>query len=242
MRLFLDEANLDNEQLANVSSLMDSICIRSDAEAYPISVHLDVEKFSNAKNGSNVGKMLRCKGLDQVMDNMYVAFKRSALNKTEPLDFTGIKFYTDAAKQNYFTVIDLINTIWIKSEAHLELVCRITDSVKTYVQQKSAKLKIENRAQRPSGVTSYMADIINSILDSLLGLQKRLYWESTNRYEQLWSRLSSMFTSSNTTTKAGVSNKTVVVSTTPLPRAPATVTPQVLSTTQAPLNSNLTQL
>jgi len=188
MRVFLDQANYDNEQLANVSALMDNIC-RSDLDSsYPISVNIDVTKYNN--NGT--GKENRCKAIDEALDSMFVVFKRASVNKSEPLDFSVIQFYPNASnKAASYNLTDLINTSWIKSETILEHVCKITDSVKDYVQARMSNSKAQDRSQQQQGgYFSTLLDIINNILEPLLGFQKRLYWEGNNMLESGYSRIS----------------------------------------------------
>lgn len=185
MRLFLDQANYDNEQLANISALMDNICFRTDKNenSYPISMNIDVSKYN---------KDTRCKAIDEAMDAMYYVFKRASLNKSEPLDFSVIQFYPNATnKEASFHLTDLINTSWIKAEVMLEHVCKITDSVKEYVQSRSSNSTAQDRSQQQhSGYINSMMDFLDRLLDPILGPSRRFYLEGTNTVEIVYSTLS----------------------------------------------------
>lgn len=188
MRNFLEQGNYDNEQLANVSALMDNIC-RSDMDtSYPISVNIDVEKYSN--NGT--GKVIRCKAIDEALDAMFHVFRRASLNKSEPLDFSVIQFYPKPNDTTAsYNLTDLINTSWIKSDTILENVCKITDAVKEYVQSRASISSAQDRSQQPhSGILHSLLEMIDRILEPLLGLEKRLYWEGNTRYELGYARIS----------------------------------------------------
>lgn len=182
MKVFLDQGNYNNEHLANITSLMDSIC-RTDGGQdvrYPISSSLDVDKYTGIS-----GKGNRCKAIDEVMEAMYPVFKKVSWNNSEPLDFSVIQFYNSTDKQFTYNVTDLINTIWIKSDTPLDLVCEITNPIKHYAASRSRNLATDQR-QASKGVFSTVLDIIDRLLDPILGLQKRLYWESNTRYEQVY--------------------------------------------------------
>lgn len=193
MKVFLDEANFDNEQLTNVTALMDQICRdneRADEIRYPISANLDVNKYSNAS-----GKVNRCRAISEVLDAMYPVFKRASLNKSEPLDFSVIQFYNATDKLHSYNVSDLINTIWIKSETPLDLVCEITDSVKSYVKYRTSNSTAQDRSQLNKSALQTLLDFIDRLLDPILGIQKRLYWESSTRYEQAYLGLANQLSS-----------------------------------------------
>lgn len=164
---------------------MENICRgESDADLYPISVNIDVDKYTNG----SIGKENRCKAIDEAMDAMSAVFKRAALNSSEPLDFSVIHFYPNASnKAASYNLTDLINTSWIKSETIIEHVRKITGSGKDYVAH------ISDRRQDPSTIKTFgqrFMEFIDRLLEPILGQQRRLYWESTNRYEQIYSGLS----------------------------------------------------
>lgn len=220
VRAFLDAGNYDNEQLSNVSSLMDNICQlppednANQDSTYPISVNINVTQYSNAS-----GKAYRCRAIDESMDAMYSVFRRAALNKSEPLDFSVIQFYPNATNRAAsYNLTDLINTSWIKSDTLLEHVCKITDSVKLYVQMRSSNSTAQDRAQQ-SGVFTTLMDFIDRILDPILGVQKRLFWDSNNQVELIASaigkgfrntraRIVGLFTSASNTTNTGFNSLT----------------------------------
>lgn len=239
---------------------MDNIC-RSDIDtSYPISVHIDVNKY----NGT-AGKENRCRAIDEAMDSMYYVFKRAALNKSEPLDFSVIQFHPNATdKSAAYNLTDLINTSWIKSETILEHVCRITDSIKEYVQLRASSSVAQKRFER-TGVVSSLIEFLDRLLDPILGLQNRLYWESSNRFEQIQTRISSglgslrdgigsrvkstrdrvsnLFSSNSTTTRSTLNSSLLVnSSTSPLPiqttLAPKAVNQTVLSNSSSNSNGN----
>lgn len=195
VRSFLDQANYDVEQLSNVSQLMDTICLPSahsspnTDSSYPISVNIDVNKYANL-----TGKYNRCRAIDEALDAMYPVFKRAALNRSEDLDFSVIQFYPNATNRAaFYNLTDLINTAWIKSETILEHVCRITDSVKDYVRVRTTNSTLQERStqqQQPVGVLGSILGLIDRVLEPIFGLQRRFYWESTNRMEQLQVQIS----------------------------------------------------
>lgn len=194
IRAFLDAGNYDNEQLSNVSLLMDNICqlppedSANQDSTYPISVNINVTQYSNAS-----GKAYRCRAIDESMDAMYSVFRRAALNKSEPLDFSVIQFHPNATnKAATYNLTDLINTSWIKSDTLLEHVCKISDSVKLYVQMRSSNSTVQDRSQQ-NGVFSTLMDLIDRILDPILGVQKRLYWDSNNQVELIASAIGKGF-------------------------------------------------
>lgn len=206
IKVFLDEGNYDNEQLANVSMLMDNICRPNIDTSYPISVHIDVNKFANAS-----GKQNRCNAIDDAMDSMYYVFRRSALNRSEPLDFSVILFYPNETDRSAtYNLTDLINTSWIKSETILEHVCGITTATKNYIQSKTTNSTAQARSEPLSqaGRVRALIDYFNSWLDPILGLQKRLYWESTNRLGQFQSRVGSGFQRARQTIFGSARNST----------------------------------
>lgn len=184
MRVFLDQANYDNEQLANVSALMDLICYGPEVDSnYPVSVHVDLKKYENS-----TGKQNRCKAIDEAMNAMFGVFKRAAFNKSEPLDFSVIHFYPDPVNTNAsYNLTDLINTSWIKSDALIESVCNITKSVKDYVAIRTSNSTAQDRSQQQhTGLINSFIEFLDRLLNPILGLQKRLYWESNNRLEQAY--------------------------------------------------------
>lgn len=251
IRTFLDQGNYDNEHLNNVTVLMDDICLADRPESsYPISVHLDVNKY----NGTT-GKEHRCRAIDEAMDSMYYVFKRAALNKSEPLDFSVIKFYPNATDRSaYYNLTDLINTSWIKSDTILENICKITDSVKDYVRSRSSNSSAQKRSE-PSSALSSVLDFLDRLLDPILGLQKRIYLESTNRFEQMQTRISSglgtirdglgrgvkstrgmvsnLFTSSSNVTRSAVNSTMAVNSTFVVPAVNTTASKSFNETTVA---------
>lgn len=192
IRVFLDQGNYDNEQLANLSALMDNICRINDSpdSNYPISVHIDVNKYSNTNN-SNVGKENRCKAIDEAMDSMYYVFRRAAWNRSEPLDFSVIHYYPNATnKAASYNLTDLINTSWIKSDTILEHVCSITDSVKSYIRSRSSNSTAQDRSQQQSsGVWNNLIELLDRLLDPILGFNERLLWEGSNRLEIIQTRI-----------------------------------------------------
>lgn len=254
IRLFLDQANYDNEQLANITYLMGTICRESEVD-YPISLNIDVNRYNGSK-----GKAARCKGIDRAMDAMFGVFKRAALNKSEPLDFSAIQFSSDSEKSPqdaYYNLTDLVNTLWISSETMLDHTCNITKSINEYVQLRTSNSTAQDRSQTAvsHGYMSTLLDLIDRILDPILGLQKRFYWEGTNRVEVFYNgignqlgylrdglgkgykstrdRLSTMFTysygSANSTSAPGLRNSSSaaaqnVTNVIPLPPGPLNVT------------------
>lgn len=193
MRVFLDQANYDNEQLQNVSALMDNICQRGEPGAeYPISAHINVTLYNDPK----IGKHHRCKAIDEAMDSMFTVFKRAAFNKSEPLDFSTILFYPESNDKNiYYNLTDLINTSWIKSDTMLESTCKITDAVKEYVLAHTSNSTAQDRShQQQSGFINSLIEFLDRLLNPILGLQKRLYWEGNNRFEMVYSTIGNQLT------------------------------------------------
>lgn len=185
VRMFLEQGNYEQEQLQNMSALMDKICQSEDGENnYAISTHLDLNKY----NGTS-GKVNRCRAIDDVMEAMYPLFKKASLNKSEPLDFASIQlFETDKTKS--YPVVDLINTIWIKAEVPLDVICSITNPIKVYSTTRVTNSTAQDRSSHQTkGVFNTVLDMIDRLLDPILGLQKRLFWESNTRYEQVYSGL-----------------------------------------------------
>lgn len=174
---------------------MDNICLPSthlnpnSDSTYPISVFIDVNKYGNAS-----GKDHRCRAIDEALDAMYPVFKRAAFNRSQDLDFSTIQFFPNPANRTaFYNLTDLINTAWIKSETILEHVCRITDSVKDYVRVKTANSTLLERStpqQQPVSLLGSILGLIDRVLEPIFGLQRRFYWESTNRMEQLQVQLS----------------------------------------------------
>lgn len=254
IRLFLDEANFDNEQMNNVSKLMDSICQQTEVEgSYAVSMHIDVNKYDSANVNTTAkgAKENRCRAIDESMDAMRVVFKRSVFNKSEPLDFSSIKFYPNPKDRSaFYNISDLINTSWIKSEAVLDLVCHITDSVKDYVKLKTAKSQPQERfaAEQSKGVLSYLMDFLSRILDPILGNQRRLAWEGSNRFEMVamsvrrglsstGQAVSSFFTRANSTLTNSTTTKPVAAvgsKQTILPATTTATTPTPSKATRAP--------
>lgn len=192
VKVFLNQTNYDNDQLNNVTALMDSICRRSESEQnYPISLNIDVDKYSNP----TTGKYNRCRAIDEAMNAMFGVFKRAAYNRSEPLDFTVIEFYPNATnKAANYNLTDLINTSWIKSDFMLEQVCKITDSVKEYVSQRTNDLDRMDKSQiksqtQQSGMINSLIEFLDRLLNPILGLQRRLYWEGNNRFEIAYSTI-----------------------------------------------------
>lgn len=186
IRLFLDQANFDHEQLTNVTALMGDIC--HDKDDYAVSKYIDVSKFENA-----TGKTNRCQAIDDAMDAMYFVAKRAALNHSYPLDFSMIQFYPDETNHSIsYNLTDLINVSWIKSETTIEQVCFITQATKEYVSMRTSNATAQARVESPAGPISLLVEYLNRLLDPILGLQKRLYWEGANRFGQFQSRLSSL--------------------------------------------------
>lgn len=226
MKTFLDQGSYSNEQLSNVTALMDDICRAESDTNYTVSTHIDINKFHN---NHTEGKANRCQAIDDSLDSMYYVFKRAALNRSEPLDFSMIKFYPNATDRNSsYGLVDLINTSWIQSDTLLEHVCNITDSVKRYVQERAAAVtnstssssspspaaaaassssagvgsisgssstiadkRAEHQPRRVVVVFNTVFDMIDRVLDPILGLQKRLMWETTNSLQMTQNRISS---------------------------------------------------
>lgn len=187
MKVFLDQANYDNEQLANVTRLMDVIC-RQEGE-YPISVHLDVDKY-NGTGGS--AKLNRCRAIDVALDAMYPIFKRAAYNNLEPLDFSTILFYPSQNFSETYNLSDLINTSWIKSQTEIENICKITNAVKDYAAHLSSKSTGGRRLSSSGGILSNIVALFdNYFLEPYFGFTKRLYWEGSNGYETVYNGISS---------------------------------------------------
>jgi hypothetical protein len=192
IKSFLDHADYDNEQLANISSLIDTICLSNniDPSPYLISVHVDIPSFNSSINTN--AKDTRCEAINKVADTMYHVFRRAALNRSEPLDFSSIRFYpNETDKSAFYNLTDLINISWIMSEVALEKVCSITDATKDYIKAKSSSLNAQPRQQNSDKASSNsFLDLFNRFLERILGIQKQFYWESTNRFEYIQSRLS----------------------------------------------------
>jgi hypothetical protein len=204
IRSFLDQGNYDNEQLANVSSLMDTICRTSAEPSYPISVHVDIQSFNSSTNPN--AKATRCRAIDTALDSMYHVFKKAALNHSEPLDFSSVLFYPNETDRSaFYNLSDLINTSWITSEVVLEHVCSITNATKEYVQMRSSNSTAQSRRQDSARVSTALFELVDSLLEPFLGLQKRLYWESTNRLEFLQTLLSSGLSSIRSGIGSGLS-------------------------------------
>lgn len=187
--LFFDEARYNNEQLLNVTQLMDEICRQEPDAEYPISAFINVNMY----NHSIIGKENRCHGIDQALDSMYFVFKKAALNNSEPLDFSVIRYFPGPVvnQTESYNLTDLINTIWIKSEAPIENVCAITNSVKRYVLAHTSNSTDIKREGKSSSVFESFFDMIDRVfLEPLLGFQKRLYWEGNNRLEVIYAVLS----------------------------------------------------
>lgn len=186
IRLFLDQANYDNEQLANITQLMGTIC-RSELESdYPVSMQIDLNRYQNS-----TGKAIRCRGIDRVMDSMFGVFKRAALNKSEPLDFSSIQYPSEienSPKDAYYNLTDLINVMWISAEAPLDLTCNITGAINEYVRLRTSNSTAQDRSQlvTPHGYLGSLLEFIDRLLDPILGLQKRFYWEGSNRVEVVY--------------------------------------------------------
>lgn len=202
--IFLDQANYDNEQLANVTSLMDNICQNAESN-YVISANIDVNKYNTSHPQ---GKLNRCKAVEEALNSMYSVFKRAALNRSEPLDFSSILFYPNISdKSVYYNLTDLVNTSWIKSDTMLDHVCSITNSVKDYVRARITNSTAQDRSQQqPVGIFSSLFDFIDSYLDSVFGFNKRLYWESTNRLESVYSGIASQLDSLRVGVGKGLKN------------------------------------
>lgn len=190
MKTFFDQGNYDNEQLANVSALMDSICRLQGNSQYEVSVGINVSLYEDPVRG----KENRCNAIEQAMDAMYHVFRRTALNRSEPLDFSSIQFYSNATdRSSTYNLTDLINVSWIHSSIEVEAVCKITDPIKEYVAMRSSNATVQVRADAPlrGGPVSALVELMNRWLDPILGLRRRLYWESSNRLSQIQTRLSS---------------------------------------------------
>lgn len=190
MRLFLNEANYQNEQLLNISALMDNLCRPEPDADYPISLNIDVNMY----NHSISGKENRCNAIDQALDSMFVVFRRAAVNKSEPLDFSVIQYYPNSNNNESYNLTDLINTVWIKSDTQIEHVCKITNSLKDYVTTRIGNSTTQARIEKPTSAFESLMDLIDRLfLEPLLGLQKRLYWEGNNRIESVYSAMSNQF-------------------------------------------------
>lgn len=184
MTNFLDYADFDNEQLANVSHLMDAICLKNSVD-YPISTKINTTLFRDSKKA-------RCQAIDDAMNQMYPIFKRASANKTEKLDFSSILFYTNLTNKSMsssYGLVDLINTSWISSNTTVEKVCSLTNKLKSFVSTKIASKPAQRRGleqmpQQNKFVTS-VRDLFSTFLDNFLWLQRRAYWESSTRLQQL---------------------------------------------------------
>lgn len=190
IKLFLDQASYENEQLANVTNLMDSICRKGDSGDYPISVHIDVDKYAN-----DAGKYYRCRAIDEALEPMYYAFRQAALNRSAPLDFSAITYTPNVNNKTVsYNLTDLINTSWIRAEADLEQVCKITDSVKEYVQAKVSRSKPDSRASTSSSsALNSFIEFMDRLLDPILGFTRRSLWEGNNMMARLSSSVGSGF-------------------------------------------------
>lgn len=185
MKVFLDQANFDNEQLTNLTALMNVICRPN--EEYPVSSNIDVDKYSS---NNTLGKEYRCRAIEDAMDALYPVLKRAAFNKSEPLDFSNIIFYTNASDStSYYNVTDLINTSWIKSDVPVDYVCVFTNFVKDYAMNHTSNSTAQDRSLQNKSFVNTLIDLIDRILDPVLGLQKRFYWEGNHRLEQVYSGL-----------------------------------------------------
>lgn len=247
-KVFLDQANYDNEQLANVTNLMDTIC-RLDNSTYPVSSHINVTKYARA---TPWGKENRCKSIDEVLDAMFPMLKRAALNHSEPLDFSSVLFYPNASDDSAsYNLTDLINTSWIEAEAWMESVCHITDMIKEYVQLKGNNSIAQDRAsqQSHSGFFYSLLDMIDRILDPIFGIQKRFYWESNNRlgmaYSSLSNQLGNLRDGFGSRIKSGrnrISNlfASSANSTKPMNSTNATNSTQLVNSTRLPSSFNAT--
>ena len=197
VKTFLDAAYYDRDQLENVTELMDLICQNNgnNEQSYIISGNIDVSRYESTKDNEEAqkaAKQARCNAIDTALDSMYPVFKRAATNKSEPLDFSVIRFHPNASSTSvYYNLTDLINTSWIKANFMVDDVCKITDSVKLYVHSRASTSAAQDRSQQqPPGLFYTLLDIIDGYLDPILGLQKRLYWESTNRLEMVYNSVS----------------------------------------------------
>lgn len=179
VRSFLDQANLDNEQMANVSALMDKFCVHDLQDGnYPISQAIDIDKY-NAKSE-------RCQAIDDAMDAMFLVLKRAAFNRSEPLDFSTIQWHPQANDtKNFYNLTDLVNTSWIKAGVTLDDTCRITDSVKEYAEMRRNRYSVQDRNQQPVGVLRSLMEFLDSYLNGLLGVQKRMLLDTMTRFEML---------------------------------------------------------
>ena len=193
IRVFLDQGNYDNEQLQNVTALMDSICRPGDSDSsYAISSAIDVGKYTNG-NGSTSAKQYRCNAIDEALDSMYPVFRRAALNSSEKLDFSTIQFFPNKSEPMSYNLTDLINTSWIRSEMILESVCNITEPVKEYVRMRTSNSTAQDRLQQQRATSSSIMEFIDRVLDPIFGSLKRLSWEGSNRAEQIMAMLSHGF-------------------------------------------------
>lgn len=167
---------------------MNTICRPETDIEYPISLNIDVNKYNNTQNG----KLSRCNSIDEALDAMYPVFKRAAYNRSEPLDFSVIRFYPKSSSNDFYNLTDLINTSWIKSDTQIEHICKITNSVKDYAAasiRNSSALDRDDKS-RVGYLTSVYELVDRLILEPYFGLSRRIYWESNNRYEMVYQGIS----------------------------------------------------
>lgn len=197
MRYFIDQGHYDNEHLANVSLFLDTICKPGFEKvmAYNMTTNIDPDLYRSEK-----GKKKRCRAVEVSLDSIYEIFRRPALNHQEPMDFSEPQFYANETMKlahKGYNLSDLINVAWIMSETPIDHTCSLTNSLKSYIAEKSANSTAQDRSQQASGTaSSYMsslANFMNRLLDGLFGIQRRVYWESTNRGEQLFHGLGNFY-------------------------------------------------
>lgn len=176
---FLEQGSYENEQLASVTALMDRICQTGNSSSYTISTNINIDQYSN-----ETGKVNRCRAIDEALDPMFYVFRKAALNKSEPIDFSTIVFRANSSDpERKYGLIDLINTSWIKSEAPLQTICMITDGIKAYTQG-PRKTPAQDRSQSvEQNYAQRLYQFLNGLLDPVIGFQRRLYLDSTNRFE-----------------------------------------------------------
>lgn len=158
----LDQGNFKPEQLANLARLASDIC-RADTSQYELSPYIDLELFVDPKTSVAA----RCQAIDVTMDAMYPVFRRSMLDKSVPLDFSIIQFHADPSSNETATynLTELINTTWLLSPISFAQICKITDSIKEYVEAKMVgsqqMVVVSNLSSLPLNETFDNANAVN---------------------------------------------------------------------------------
>lgn len=209
----LDQGQYTTEQLRNVSMLLEKICEpNNNGTRYAISLYLNTTRYSNPTSDgnanvsddssavyANTAKLNRCTAAEFVMNELYDLFKHAAVNKSATLNFGSKHYYenstsnmTVAELEQFYTLPDLITTLWIKSEESNEAVCNITSAINNHAKLLISKSKPDSRSgQQTNSLTSFLG-YVDRVLDPILGFQRRLYWEGSNVLETAQERLGSL--------------------------------------------------